>query len=704
MKDEDKTSEQLIAELSEMRKKVSDLEFTEKKRKKTEDALLAARIHLERIVNGMHEGMLVISPGYHVLDANERFYEMTGKTLQQVIGKPCYQVNRNAPKPCSEEGLDCPLKVVVQTGKPARMEVSYKGKHGADMVVETNTFPLIDASGGIESVVQISNDITERMRSEEELIRIKHAVDTSSDAIGMSTKEGGHFYQNEAFTRLFGYTVEEVRNLHPKALYADGDIANEVFKTIMEGGSWSHGIDMVTKDGRIFPVSLRANAIKDKYGNILGLIGVHRDITERKQAEEVLKHRVDFISLITDLSTNFINLEPGNVDGAINKALGRIGEFFDADRNYVFLFSEDKTLQSNTHEWCAEGVEPQIDYLQGIPTANSQGWMEALDRMENINIPSVADMPNDTDTGEKEVLEAQGIQSLLIVPIAVRGNTIGFLGLDSVQNPHIYSDDDIALLGIAGDIFANALTHKQAEEMLRESEEKFSKSFQSNAALMAISTIDNGLFFEVNDMFLKTLEFEREEVIGATSVDLNIWANYDQRAEVVTSMQENGYVQNVDVDIRTKSGKIRNGLFSAHPLELQGRKCLLTIMSDITERKLVQEKLEQYQQHLEELVEERTAELKAAQEKLLQQERLATLGELAGSISHEIRNPLGVIDSSVYFLTKTHLPEIDEKSKEHFDRIRDAIRASTGIIESLLNLTRMDLGWSSPNGHIVKQR
>lgn len=387
MKDEDKTKEQLIAELSEIRKQIGDLKFADKKHRKVEDALLASRDQLERIVNGMHEGLLVISPGYHVLDANERLYEMTGKPMQQVIGKPCYQVNRNAYKPCSEDGLDCPFETVMKTGKPARLEVIYKGKQGKDIVVETNSYPLFGVSGSVESVVLISNDITERKRTEEELIRIKQAVDTSSDAVGMSTKEGHHFYQNEAFNRLFGYTVEEVSEIHPQALYGDNDIAEEVFKTIMAGDHWSGEIEMVANDGHRLPVSLRASAIKNKRGEILGLIGMHTDITERKN---------------------------------------------------------------------------------------------------------------------------------------------------------------------------------------------------------------------------------------------------------------------------------------------------------------IQEQLEQYQQHLEELVEERTADLKSAQEKLLLQERLATLGELAGSISHEIRNPLGVIDSSVYFLTKTHLPEIDEKSKEHFNRIREAVRNSTEIIESLLNLTRME--------------
>ena len=112
------------------------------------------------------------------------------------------------------------------------------------------------------------------------------------------------------------------------------------------------------------------------------------------------------------------------------------------------------------------------------------------------------------------------------------------------------------------------------------------------------------------------------------------------------------------------------------------------LFSDITERKQMEEDLWKHHERLEELVEERTKELKDAQERLLAAERLATLGEFSGSISHELRNPLSVIDSSAYYL-KTKLKDADEKVLEHLNRIKSSVGSSTATIESLLNLTRM---------------
>lgn len=102
-----------------------------------------------------------------------------------------------------------------------------------------------------------------------------------------------------------------------------------------------------------------------------------------------------------------------------------------------------------------------------------------------------------------------------------------------------------------------------------------------------------------------------------------------------------------------------------------------------------EEQLKRYSASLEEMVAERTRKLEEAQAKLLVKDRLAVLGHFAGSISHELRNPLAVIDASVYFLDIT-LGGSNEKVRRHLARITSSIRKSTEIIESLRRLSRMD--------------
>ena len=117
-------------------------------------------------------------------------------------------------------------------------------------------------------------------------------------------------------------------------------------------------------------------------------------------------------------------------------------------------------------------------------------------------------------------------------------------------------------------------------------------------------------------------------------------------------------------------------------------KAIEVFRENAIEKSAAEAELQKHREHLEELVEQRTKALLAAQEELVRKEKLAAIGELSGNISHELKNSLGVIDSSVYYL-KMKLKDGEEKVKTHLERIRSAIISSDAVIRSLSDLTRM---------------
>jgi len=152
-------------------------------------------------------------------------------------------------------------------------------KPSADSLVKNNV---------IEAVIINLRDITDRKKAEQNLFLIKKAVESSGDAIGLSDPEGHYFYHNKAFTDLFGYTVEELQTVGGgPSIYVDKDVGKTVFDTIKDGGSWSGETELISKSGNKFTVLLRADAIKDDSGKIIGLIGLHTDMTEIKKAERL---------------------------------------------------------------------------------------------------------------------------------------------------------------------------------------------------------------------------------------------------------------------------------------------------------------------------------------------------------------------------------------------------------------------------------
>jgi signal transduction histidine kinase len=188
------------------------------------------------------------------------------------------------------------------------------------------------------------------------------------------------------------------------------------------------------------------------------------DATNHVQAQEALQVQVTFDDLITTISTNFINITLDEIDGAINRALQTISEFAGVDRSCVFLFSADKAEMDCTHEWCATGIAPQIQRMQGMPIS-SLAWSNAkIMRGEVMHIPRVADLPPEASAEQAE-FQQQGTQSLVVVPMAYRGTVVGFLGFDSVRTEKTWSEESIKLLKIVGEIFINALEHKRAQAM-----------------------------------------------------------------------------------------------------------------------------------------------------------------------------------------------------------------------------------------------
>lgn len=132
-----------------------------------------------------------------------------------------------------------------------------------------------------------------------------------------------------------------------------------------------------------------------------------------------------------------------------------------------------------------------------------------------------------------------------------------------------------------------------AEAALKQSQEQFAKAFNSNPIACCISTLKEGRFLDVNDSFLKLFGYHREDVLGRTSSELNIWANQADRVRLLQALRKSQSVQ-MDAPFMLPSGEVREGMSSFEKIELQGETCLLSMIYDVTERKRIE--AEQLQQ------------------------------------------------------------------------------------------------------------
>ena len=157
---------------------------------------------------------------------------------------------------------------------------------------------------------------------------------------------------------------------------------------------------------------------------------------------------------------------------------------------------------------------------------------------------------------------------------------------------------------------------KKSEEALRFSESKFSKAFRSSPTPVTISSLAEGRYIEVNDSFLQLMGYFREEVIGHTTLDLNIWNQPEDRAKMREILQEQRAIRDLECAFRTKSGEVRVALLAAEIIEVNGESHILVVTNDITERKKMEEDLRRTRDELEIRVRQRTAELAEINEAL----------------------------------------------------------------------------------------
>jgi PAS domain S-box-containing protein len=163
----------------------------------------------------------------------------------------------------------------------------------------------------------------------------------------------------------------------------------------------------------------------------------------------------------------------------------------------------------------------------------------------------------------------------------------------------VYNDAG-TLLGAVASLF-DITERRKSEEALRQSEERFSKAFHSSPNAIIISRLSDGLIIEVNDGWTRIFGHEPSEVVGHTSLELGAFAHPGDRAKAIALLQEHGMLHDFELQIRTKSGAIRDASMSVERIEVNDMQCLLTVMQDITERKHAEDALRESEQRFHSL-------------------------------------------------------------------------------------------------------
>jgi PAS domain S-box-containing protein len=571
----------------------------------------------------------VTPTGSRVLTASENYRDMIGIPGSKMVGKTMDELfpAESAAKFTADD------QAVVAKGVVLKLDEEMNGRSYTSI-----KFPIVQRDKTLLAGYTI--DITERKQAEDALQqseeKFSKAFQTSPYAIAITRAEDGKFIEiNGAFTSITGFSPEDIlagTSVGLKLWVHEEDRQHLVAD--LRAGRSVVGKEYLfrKKNGEIITGLFSAQMIQLSHGPcILSSID---DITERKSSEKTLResefHYRELADSITDV---FFEM--------------------DQDLHYTYWNKASETLT---------GVKEQ----------------EAIGKSLNELFP---DNP--------EIRKAAGI----------------YLEVIRTQQSQIFENtyqigDKRCTLEISAypsargiSVFSKDITdRKRAGEVLHENEQRLASIYNTVGDVifyLAVEPDEQFRFSSVNPAFYSVTGMSPGQVIGRKVKDvipepsLNlVLGKYRQAIEEKTIVRW-------EETSEYPAGRLVGEVNIAPVFDEQGN-CtnLVGSVHDVTGRVQAEEQIHQLNASLEQRVEERTRELRDAQEKLVRHEKLAVLGQLAGGVGHELRNPLSVINNAVYYL-KLVQPDADDKIRQHHAMIEQEVHNAEKIISDLLDFARI---------------
>ncbi len=214
---------------------------------------------------------------------------------------------------------------------------------------------------------------------------------------------------------------------------------------------------------------------------------------------------------------------------------------------------------------------------------------------------------------------------------------------------------------------------RQTYEALLASETKYHTAFRATPDAILLTVLPEGRIIEVNDGFEKLVEYRREEALGRTTRDLELWVDLADRQRFLEELDHGARVRDLEVRYRTKSGKVGIGLVSAHETLMDDQRSLISVVRDVTEQRLAEETRRQAEAERETLLHEL-------------EEKNAELERFTYTVSHDLKSPLITIRGYLGFLGKDLT---EERQQRDLERIRAATETMGKLLDELLELSRI---------------
>jgi len=595
-------------------------------REQAEKELKETSLRLNALMENLQSGVLFEDEFRQILYVNSNFCDIVGLPISPdaLVGMDSRLAAAEAGKLFPDaEKLAARLEAVV---KARRVVTNEELRLSDGRILECDYAPIF-SSEKYNGHLWHYRDITAQKKAEEQIKIFSHAIKYSIDGVLITDLEANIFYHNDAAGRIYGYAPNELIGQNANILNASpGLSSHDIIFATRQHGSWSGELLQKRKDGAIFPIALTSSLIADETGNFLGMLGIVRDITERKQAEEKLFQTVSHLqSVLTALPDLYFRLA----------ADGEIIDYHALQKSDLYIPPE---------QFLGKRVSEVLPLEIARPL--QKAIAETLQTRGVVSLEYSLPMPEGKRFYEARFSSFLGRETIALIR-DITERKAAEEALKAVSS---------RLMALMENLQSGILFENESRQILY-ANSKFCAMFGIPAPV--------GMDHRLAAQEAKKLFGEPEKFVAA--IEDIVGAGVSVIGEELTLVDGRTFERDyVPILVGNEHG--------GH----------LWRYRDVTHRKVAQTQLLKYATELEKMVDERTEQIRQLEKQRLENEKLAATGRMAARVAHEINNPLGMIQTAFHLVSRA-IPE-EHRHYHYVGKIAKEIDRIAQIVRQMLDL------------------
>ncbi len=570
----------IVVEFKKDLKEVRLVLFDITERIKLEKKLEASNLWQETIIEGSRDAIFISDINSRFILVNQAACDLTGYSRNELLKMKI---------PDLHESIDLKSYLTfhdrILAGEEILSEAKILKKNGKKVDTEFNNRRI--NINNISYVHTSARDVSERKRAEEAVsdsrMIIESIINTIPVRVFWKDRNLNYLGCNKIFAQDAGLT-------DPKEIIGKDDFQMvwkeqaELYRSddldVLTSGAPKLLIEetQTSTEGKQLSLLTSKIPLRSSNDEIIGILGTYLDITEKKVLSDILKVRESV------LEYSFHS----TLEELLQKALDET-EIITRSKISFFHFVEDDQQTISLQAWSTSTLKickTEVETLH-YPVDQAGVWVDcihsrsAIVHNDYISLLHRKGLPE----GHSPVIRE------LVVPIFRNEKIVAILGVGNKEFD--YDETDIERVRQIADITWDIAVRKKAEDALKESEERFKLSFQTSPDSVNINRLKDGMYLDINESFTRITGYTKEDVLGKTSLEINIWENPADRAKLVSELQNYGRVTNLDARFRLKDGSVIYGLMSAAVISLKNEPHIISITRDITESKLAEKAIQE---------------------------------------------------------------------------------------------------------------